>query len=112
MRPQNLSPQALRDIDKAVDDMAASAAGPAFADRFAAAVAEVAQRVAQRPLLGHRRIELLPARFRFWAVKGFDYLLVYNAEHPDRLVLRVVHMARDLAPLLADLRDPPETPGA
>ena len=44
-------------------------------------------------------------------MKGFDYLLVYNAEHPDRLILRVVHMARDLRPLLADLPDPPETPG-
>lgn len=41
-------------------------------------------------------------------MKGFDYLLVYNAEHPGRLVLRVVHMARDLAPLLADLRDTAE----
>jgi plasmid stabilization system protein ParE len=106
VRPKNLSPQALRDIDKAVDDIAASVAGPAVADRFAIAVAEAAERVARRPLLGHHRLELLPTRFRFWAVKGFDYLLVYNADHPDRLVLRVVHMARDLAPLLADLAAP------
>lgn len=111
MRPKNLSPRALRDIDKAVDDIAASVAGPDFADRFAVAVADAAERVARRPLLGHCRPEVLPPRFRFWAVKGFDYLLVYNAQHPDRLILRVVHMARDLAPLLADLRDPPETPG-
>lgn len=108
MRPKNLSPRALRDIDQAVDDIAASAAGPAFADRFAVAAADTAERVARRPLLGHRRLELLPGRFRFSAVKGFDYLLVYNAEHPDRIVLRVVHMARDLPPLLADLREPPD----
>jgi plasmid stabilization system protein ParE len=84
VRPRNLSPRALRDIDKAVDDIAASVAGPAFANQFAVAVADAAERVARRPLLGHRRLELLPPRFRFWAVKGFDYLLVYNAEHKDR----------------------------
>jgi plasmid stabilization system protein ParE len=110
VRPKNLSPQALRDIDKAAEDIAASVAGPAFADRFAVAVADAAERVARRPLLGHRRLELLPSRFRFWRVKGFDYLLVYNAEHADRLVLRVVYMARDLDPLLAELRDLPDTP--
>jgi plasmid stabilization system protein ParE len=110
VRSRNLAPRALRDIDTAVDDIAASIGGPAFADRFAVAVADAAERVVRRPLLGYRRLELLPPRFRFWAVRGFDYLLVYNAEHPDRLILRVVHMARDLAPLLADLRDPLEPP--
>ncbi len=49
-----------------------------------------------------------PAGFRFWVVKGFDYLLVYNAEHPERIVLRVVHMARDLGPLIAGLAEPPD----
>ena len=110
MRPKNLSPRALRDIDQAVDDIAASAAGPAFAGRFAVAVADAAEWVARHPRLGHRRLELLPGRFRFWAIKGFDYLLVYDAEHPDRRILRVVYMGRDLGPLLAELRDLPDTP--
>jgi plasmid stabilization system protein ParE len=108
VRPKNLSPQALRDIDKAVDDIAESAAGPAFAHRFAMAVAQAADRVARHPRLGHRRPELLPGQFRFWAVRGFDYLLVYNADHPDRPILRVVHMARDLGPLLAYLAELPK----
>jgi plasmid stabilization system protein ParE len=107
VRPKNLSPQALRDIDQAVDDIAASVAGPAYADRFAVAVAEAAERVARHPLRGHRRLELLPGRFRFWPVKGFDYLLVYNAEHPDRPILRVVYMGLDLGLLLAELGDLP-----
>ncbi len=72
------------------------------------AVAVAAERVARRPLLGHRRLDVLPARFRFLAVKGFSYLLVYNAERPDHLVLRVVHMARDLGPLLVHLAELPE----
>lgn len=101
MTPPNLSRQALRDIDKAVDDMVEAGATLAYVERFAVAAAETAEKVARRPLLGHRRFELLPGRFRFWAIRGFDYLLVYNAEHPDRRILRVVHMARDLGPLLA-----------
>jgi plasmid stabilization system protein ParE len=110
VRPKNFSPQALRDIDKVVDDIAASVAGPAVADRFAVAVAHAAERVARHPRLGHRRPELLPGQFRFWAVREFDYLLVYNADHPDQPILRVVHMARDLGPLLAYLAELPEAP--
>ncbi|MBO0709970.1 MAG: type II toxin-antitoxin system RelE/ParE family toxin [Acetobacteraceae bacterium] len=60
MRRKDLTPQALRDIEKAVDDIAASVAGPAFAERYALAVADAAGRVARRPLLGHRRLGLLP----------------------------------------------------
>ena len=85
------------------------AAGPAFADRFAVAVAAAAGRVTHRPRLGPGRLELLPAQFRFLALTGFSYLLVYDADHPDRLILRVVHMARDLGPLPADLSEPPGT---
>ena len=105
MRPKNLAPQALRDIDRAIDDIALSDAGPAYAERFAEKVAELAEQVARHPLRGHRRLELLPGRFRFWPVREFSYLLVYEAERPDHLVLRVVHMARDLGPLLAGLAD-------
>ena len=36
-------------------------------------------------------------------MKGFPYLLVYNPSREGAPVLRVLHMARDLAPLLADL---------
>ncbi len=103
MTPANLSGQALRDIDKAIDDMLASGASSAYAERFAMAVAGTALKIARRPLSGHRRLELLPGRFRFRAVRGFDYLVVYNADHPERRVLRVVHMARDLGPLLAGI---------
>jgi plasmid stabilization system protein ParE len=101
--PPNLSGQALRDIFQAVEQMLAHGATPDYVDRFAVAVADTAEQIARRPLLGHRRLELLPGRFRFWAVRGFDHLLVYNAEHPERTVLRVLHMARDLGPLLAEL---------
>ena len=111
MTPPNLSGQALRDIYQAVDDMIATGAPATYVERFAVAAAETAEKIARRPLLGHRRPELLRGKFRFWAVRGFDYLLVYNAARPERRVLRVVHMARDLGPLLAGIsvsRDPEE----
>jgi len=99
--PPNLSRQAVRDIEQAVDDMIEHGAPPAYAERFAVAVAQTAEKIARRPMLGHRRLELLPERFRFWAVRGFDDLLVYNAEHPERRVLRVVHTACPQAPELS-----------
>jgi toxin ParE1/3/4 len=75
-----------------------------LARRFTAAVVEAAGHVVRRPLLGHQRLELLPNPFRFRRVGGFPYLLVYNAVRPTPVILRVRHMARDLDPLLADLR--------
>jgi toxin ParE1/3/4 len=45
----------------------------------------------------------LPDPFRFRRVTGFPYLLIYNAERPAPAILRVLHMARDLGPLPADL---------
>ena len=64
-----------------------------------------------RPFRGHRRLELSPDPYRFYAVTGFDELLVYNTARTGAPVARVLYMGRDLGPLLADLRDPPETPG-
>ena len=60
-------------------------------------------------MLGRVRPELLPSPYRVWRVTGFPYLMVYNAERTPPVVLRVLHMARDLAPLLSyvpDLEDP------
>lgn len=67
------------------------------------AVLEGAERIAIRPGLGRLRPDLLPAPFRFWAVRGFPYLLVYNASRSPAQVVRVLHMARDLPNLLGDL---------
>lgn len=78
-----------------------------LARRFVAAVIESAGLLGRRPLIGHRRLELLPDPFRFYTVKGFSYLIVYNSERPTLRVLRVLHMARDLAPLLAEFWDEP-----
>ncbi len=41
---------------------------------------------------------------------GFPYLMVDNADRKPPVVLRVLHMARDLGPLLAGIVDPEDGP--
>jgi toxin ParE1/3/4 len=60
-------------------------------------------RIVERPRLGHSRPELAAAPFGFWRVLGFPYLIVYNAARTPPRVVRVLHMKRDLPPLLANL---------
>ena len=102
-RLRHFAPHAARDLEDAAEWMAKGPGGVAAARRLIAAALNDAARLSRRPLLGHRRLEVLPEPFRFWPVKGFPYLLVYNAERRPAQVLRVLHMARDLPPLLADL---------
>jgi plasmid stabilization system protein ParE len=59
--------------------------------------------LARQPMLGRRRLDLLPEPYRFWSLRGFPYLLVYNASASPPRILRVLHMARDLRTLLDDL---------
>ena len=110
--PRNFAPQAVRDVEDAAAWLADGPGGDPLARRFLTAVADAAGRIAQRPLLGHRRVELLSDPYRFYAVRGFSYLLVYNTARAGAPVARVVYMGRDLGPLLADLREPPDAPGA
>jgi len=69
------------------------------------ATVQSARSIVERPVLGRVRPELLPAPYRFWRVAGFPYLMVYNADRQPPVVLRVLHMARDLGPLLAGVPD-------
>lgn len=106
--PRNLAPRAIRDVEDAAAWFADGPGGVDRARRFAQAVAAAAGRISQRPLLGHRRAAFLPDPYRFYAVTGFEYLLVYNAERADAPVARLVYMGRDLGPLLADLLSSPD----
>ncbi len=59
-----------------------------------------AERVIARPGLGRRRPDLGGDRYRFFAVRGFPYLLVFDAERQPIVIARVVHQSRDLVTLL------------
>jgi plasmid stabilization system protein ParE len=48
---------------------------------------------------------LASARYRFWSIPRFRYLLAYtDAADPPRIV-RIVHTSRDLPRVLAELLD-------
>jgi toxin ParE1/3/4 len=105
VNPDLFAPAARQDLREALTWIARD--NEATAEALLEAALRSARRIAERPLLGRLRLDLLPSPYRFWRVPGFPYLLVYNAErHPAR-VLRVLHMARDLGPLLGGLREWP-----
>jgi len=104
---RSFAPQAARDVEAAAEWISEMAGGPDVARRMVQAVVEAADRIASRPGLGRLRLDLVPAPFRFWTVRGFPYLLVYNADRSPTQVVRVLHMARDLPTLLGDLGTEP-----
>jgi len=61
-----------------------------------------ARRLQGSPKVGRVRLELAPGRYRFWSLRGFPYLLVYDAEAEPPIILRFVHQFRDL-PAVLDL---------
>jgi toxin ParE1/3/4 len=105
--PDFLAPSAEADLYHAVSDLARE--NEVAADALREAALRSMRRIVERPLVGHLRLELAPPPYRFWRVMDFPYLIVYNAARKPPLVLRVLHMKRDLPPLLAGLSDLPES---
>ncbi|WP_092963381.1 type II toxin-antitoxin system RelE/ParE family toxin [Falsiroseomonas stagni] len=76
---------------------------PAAADRLRITANQAAKAIGEHPMIGPVRTEFAPERFRFFVLRRFPYLLVYEpGQNPPR-ILRVVHASQDLAVLLADL---------
>jgi toxin ParE1/3/4 len=94
------APRAQRELRDAVVWIAED--NPAAADALLAAAMTAARRLQVRPKLGRVRLELALERFRFWSLRGFPYLLVYDAEAEPPIILRFVHQSRDL-PAVLDL---------
>ena len=61
--------------------------------------------VAGKPALARTTLQLAPDRFRFWSLRGFPYLLVFDMDRTPPIVARMVHQSRDLPAVLADLDD-------
>ncbi len=101
MIPDVFGPVAREDLRQALAWIARD--NEAAAHALLRATIESARRIVERPMLGRLRPDLLPAPFRFWRVAGFPYLIVYDATRRPPAVLRLLHMARDLGPLLVDL---------
>jgi len=69
------------------------------ADRLQAEFFEAFQRVADKPELGHFRRDLTEKPVRFFSIRR-TYLIVYEPASEPLEVLRVLHGARDVSPLL------------
>ena len=111
-----LAPSAEADLYEAVTWLARENATAADGPREAAL--RSMRRIVARPLLGRLRPALAPPPYRFWRIANFPYLIVDNAARRPPLLLRVLHMSRDLPALLAGVADlaerepPPHSPSA
>jgi toxin ParE1/3/4 len=59
-------------------------------------VARAATLIGQFPNMGSLREDLADPPVRFYVLRGFPYLLVYDADASPPRVLRILHGARDL----------------
>ena len=98
-----LAPRARAQLLEAADFLAQNSENAASGLRMA--VGEAARLIGARPLAGRVRLDLAPERYRFWSLQRYPYLLVYDAAAQPPRIAQLVHMARDLAPLLADWSD-------
>ncbi len=93
--------EALADLRTAVGWI--SRDDPAAADRLRITANEAAKAIGEHPMMGPVRPEFAPERFRFFVLRRFPYLIVYEPDQNPPRILRVVHASQDLAVLLADL---------
>ena len=105
-RPARFSRRALRELASVLDAMEHAAA----AERLRAAIDTAARRIGQHSEIGRREIALAGPNYRFWSLPGFPYLLVYLSTTSPPSIVRFVHTAQDLGPLLAALRQPDDAP--
>lgn len=75
-------------------DYLAEYAGPGVADRMAGDLHDAMLKLAQLPLIGHRREDLTKQLVRFWAVH--TYYVIYDPDSSPLAVARVLHAARDI----------------
>lgn len=97
------TPQAERELRSAAAWIAEDNASAARA--LLQAALRAATRLRDRPMLGRTVATLAPPRYRFWSLRGFPYVLVYDSEFDPPHVVRVIHTAQDLNAALAGLRE-------
>lgn len=104
-RWRNFSRQASEDLDHAVGWLLDQGASAVSAEQLLTTVLAAGERLTERPLLGRRRPDLLPAPFRVWSIPRHRLLLVYDPTTQPATILRVLNTAQNLSPLLAHLAE-------
>jgi toxin ParE1/3/4 len=100
--PALLTPLASRELRDALRTIARD--NQRVARSLNDAVAQAARRLGSNPNLGSGR-PYLPPPYRVWPLRRYSYLLVYDPTAAPVLILRMVHMKRDLPRVLADPLD-------
>ncbi|HET6235008.1 MAG TPA: hypothetical protein VFE41_08590 [Acetobacteraceae bacterium] len=54
-------------------------------------------------MLARTQEDLTPPRFRFWSLRGYPYLRVFDGSETRTVVARFVYQVRDLPVVLGDL---------
>ncbi len=101
MKPGLFAPRALRELREAAAWTAQD--NPSAAEALLRAAVQASVMIAAKPSLARVRLDLAPARFRFWSSRGFPCLLVLDVQRVPPVVARFVHQARDLPVALRDL---------
>jgi toxin ParE1/3/4 len=94
------APRALRESRVATEWI--SQQNPTAAQALVTEAVRAAERLVGQPKIGRHRPDLLAEPYRFWSLRGFPYLLVYDSAARPPRILRVLHMARDLGSVLDD----------
>lgn len=81
-----------------IDDYIFLNDGASAAERVSTALEDAFDRLAERPLIGHRRTDLITRPYRFWSTMGF--LIVYDADVSPIQIIRVLHGRRDATTIL------------
>jgi toxin ParE1/3/4 len=103
-RPARFSRRARREIAKALAEFEHVAAKR----RLRSQLETAALQIGRHPAIGRHELALAAARYRFWSVPGFPFLLVYLPDSAPPSIVRFVHTKRDLPRVLAELRDAPD----
>lgn len=95
------SPHARRELIDAVAWVAER--NPTAAQALLRAALQAATLVSRKPMLARVQEALAPPRYRFWSLRGYPYLLVFDVGETPPVVARFLHQARDLPVALGDL---------
>jgi plasmid stabilization system protein ParE len=109
-RFRNFSRQAAEDRDDIIGWMLDHGGAAAASERVLTTVLAAGEQIAEWPLRGRRRPDLLPEPYRFWSIPRHRLLVVHDPTTNPATILPVLNTDRDLPSLLADMRDPPDAP--